>query len=549
MLSCLSLLIFHSASYQHVNNAVYSLSGFCVPAYNQIRKHVFVETEKSWSEAQSYCREKHTDLATVRSQEEAEQLLNITGASLRDSWIGLYRDDTQNWQWSNSDDVIYSNWRADLFCPSVNSDGKWIDLPCNLQKAFMCYKETSNITQRYTLIEELKTWTEAQQYCREHHTDLVSIKNASENEEIVKKAQGKPFWIGLFNEPWKWSHQGDSYTFHNWNYGQPDNRGGDQNCVLMIKSGGWIDYDCNSQLPFFCCEVGDWYWIGLYHDKENWQWSSGGDVIYFNWGRYLFCASVNVEGEWEDSLCSQGNYIMCYSETSNITQRYTLIEELKTWTEAQQYCREHHGYAAVCSAGSPLPKELHLISHSMVWPEAWQYCRDRYTDLVSLTSLAVQNRVSELVRNRTASRFWIGLHRTVVYDNWYWVAVTPVPEELHLISDSMVWPEAWQYCRDYYTDLVSLTSLAAQNRVSELVRNSTASRFWIGLHRTVVYDNWYWVAGKDKKAHLNYTNWAPGEPNNPYYEHCGEMVLREDGGAEWNDLCCYEQLPFICFKD
>ncbi|MGH0172834.1 UNVERIFIED_CONTAM: hypothetical protein FKN15_066787 [Acipenser sinensis] len=113
----------------------------------------------------------------------------------------------------------------------------------------------------------------------------------------------------------------------------------------------------------------------------------------------------------------------------------------------------------------------------------------------------------------------------------------------------MVWPEAWQYCRDHYTDLVSLTSLAAQNRVSELVRNSTASRFWIGLHRTVVYDNWYWVAGKDKRAPLNYTNWAPGEPNNPYYEHCGEMVMGEDGGAEWNDLCCYEKLPFICFKD
>ncbi|MGH0167851.1 UNVERIFIED_CONTAM: hypothetical protein FKN15_053396 [Acipenser sinensis] len=115
--------------------------------------------------------------------------------------------------------------------------------------------ETSNITERYTLIEELKTWTEAQQYCREHHTDLVSIKNASENEEIVKKAQGKPFWIGLFKEPWKWSHQGDNCTFYNWSNREPDNRGG---------------------------------------------------------------------------------------ETSNITERYTLIKELKTWTEAQQYCREHH---------------------------------------------------------------------------------------------------------------------------------------------------------------------------------------------------------------
>ncbi|KAK6477854.1 secretory phospholipase A2 receptor-like [Huso huso] len=317
----------------------FSLSGFCVPAYNQIRKHVFVETEKSWSEAQSYCREKHTDLATVRSQEEAQQLLNITGASLRDSWIGLYRDDTQNWQWSNSDDVIYSNWRADLFCASVNSDGKWIDLPCNLQKAFMCYKE---------------------------------------NEEIVKKAQGKPFWIGLFNEPWKWSHQGDSYTFHTWTYWEPNNWGGNQNCVMMRQTGKWIDYGCNNQLPFFCCEGGSsgqcfyegtgktWqgaqsycrnqgrdlptiqdqarvnkliglipstsnsdHWIGLYHDKENWQWSSGGDVIYFNWGRYLFCASVNAAGEWKDSLCSQRNYFMCYSGELRFN---SFVNETADWT-------------------------------------------------------------------------------------------------------------------------------------------------------------------------------------------------------------------------
>ncbi|KAK6467278.1 macrophage mannose receptor 1-like [Huso huso] len=233
----------------------FSLSGFCVPTYNQIRKHVFVETVTSWSEAQSYCRENYIDLATVRSQEEAEQLLNIAGASLGDSWIGLYHDDTQNWQWSNSDDVIYSNWRADIFCASVNSDGKWIDLPCHLQNAFMCYKGKDIL--RYTLIEELKTWTEAQQYCREYHTDLVSIKNAFENEEIVKKAQGMSFWIGLFNEPWKWSHQGDNYTFHNWNYGQPNNLGGDQNCVLMSNTGGWTDYDCNDQYSFFCCEGED----------------------------------------------------------------------------------------------------------------------------------------------------------------------------------------------------------------------------------------------------------------------------------------------------
>ncbi|MGH0154453.1 UNVERIFIED_CONTAM: hypothetical protein FKN15_027067 [Acipenser sinensis] len=81
------------------------LAGLFAPASSQIRKLLFVEAEKSWSEAQSYCRERYTDLVTVDSQDEAE-LLFIAEHSLNDAaWIGLYCD-TQNWQWSNSDDVI-----------------------------------------------------------------------------------------------------------------------------------------------------------------------------------------------------------------------------------------------------------------------------------------------------------------------------------------------------------------------------------------------------------------------------------------------------------
>ncbi|KAK6470107.1 secretory phospholipase A2 receptor-like, partial [Huso huso] len=314
--------------------------GFCVPTSNQIIKHVFVNTLKSWSEAQSYCRENHTELATVHSQEEAQQLLNIAGASLSDSaWIGLYRDDTQNWQWSNSDDVIYSNWRADLFCASVNSVGQWEDRVCFEMKASMCYQE---------------------------------------NEDLVKKAQGTPFWIGLFNEPWKWSRQGDSYTFQTWASGDPDNRGGNENCVVMGKTGGWYDTACSTPRPSFCCVGGSsgqcfyvgtkktWqdaqsycrnqgkdlptiqdqdgvntlmglipttrenhFWIGLYHDKDNWQWSNGDDVIYSNWRADLFCASVNSDGEWEDSVCSEKKAFMCYSGELRFN---SFVNETADWT-------------------------------------------------------------------------------------------------------------------------------------------------------------------------------------------------------------------------
>ncbi|KAK1151906.1 C-type mannose receptor 2-like, partial [Acipenser oxyrinchus oxyrinchus] len=212
----------------------------------------YVGTKKTWQEAQSYCRNRGRDLLTIQDQGGVNKLIRLIPKTKENHfWIGLYHD-KENWQWSNGDDVIYSNWDPYLFCASVNSDGEWEDSVCSEKKAFMCYSETSIITERYTLIEQLKTWTEAQQYCREHHADLVSIKNASENEDLVKKAQGKSFWIGLFNEPWKWSHQGDSYTFHNWNNAEPNNWGGNENCVEMMTSGKWNDCGCNSQSPFFC---------------------------------------------------------------------------------------------------------------------------------------------------------------------------------------------------------------------------------------------------------------------------------------------------------
>ncbi|KAK1151456.1 C-type mannose receptor 2-like, partial [Acipenser oxyrinchus oxyrinchus] len=214
--------------------------------------HCFYEgTGKTWQEAQSYCRNQSRDLPTIQDLARVNELVGLISSISYRYWIGLYHD-KENWQWSSGGDVIYSNWEPYLFCASVNSEGEWEDSLCDKRNYFMCYSETSNITERYTLIEELKTWTEAQQYCREHHTDLVSIKSASENEEIVKKAQSKPFWIGLFNEPWKWSHQGDNYAFHYWSNGEPNNWGGGEKCVMRSKTGEWHDDPCNDQNYFFC---------------------------------------------------------------------------------------------------------------------------------------------------------------------------------------------------------------------------------------------------------------------------------------------------------
>ncbi|MGH0144643.1 UNVERIFIED_CONTAM: hypothetical protein FKN15_003724 [Acipenser sinensis] len=86
------------------------LAGLCDDASCHSRTYIPVGEIKTWTDARSYCREKHTDLVTVHSLEEQQQILNV--AKDYQFWIGLYRD-SENWQWSTGDAVSYTKWVAE----------------------------------------------------------------------------------------------------------------------------------------------------------------------------------------------------------------------------------------------------------------------------------------------------------------------------------------------------------------------------------------------------------------------------------------------------
>uniref|UniRef100_A0A3P9LTK7 C-type lectin domain-containing protein n=1 Tax=Oryzias latipes TaxID=8090 RepID=A0A3P9LTK7_ORYLA len=65
----------------------------------------------------------------------------------------------------------------------------------------------------FVYINKSMTWSEAQIYCREHYSDLASVRNMTDNEEITKLIPNRRnVWIGLFRDSWKWS-DGSSFSF------------------------------------------------------------------------------------------------------------------------------------------------------------------------------------------------------------------------------------------------------------------------------------------------------------------------------------------------
>ncbi len=101
-----------------------------------------VPEEKNWTDAQKYCRENHTDLASVRNETEN----NLIETMLTDNtvWIGLHR----LWVWSDNSTASFTHWKTNRSqsrvgyhddCALIDLQGQWTDQLCSESYPFVCY--------------------------------------------------------------------------------------------------------------------------------------------------------------------------------------------------------------------------------------------------------------------------------------------------------------------------------------------------------------------------------------------------------------------------
>ncbi|XP_057195116.1 macrophage mannose receptor 1 [Triplophysa rosa] len=354
----------------------------------------FINIRKNWTEAQSFCRAMYTDLATVNNRDEMNSLLNNISDVSQDMYIGLYRSQVFKWHWSltdgffNGSDSVFENWKPGISdgnhegCAVMQNSGQWINDSCDSKRQFVCFNATAS--KKYILIEESKSWREAQEYCRTFHTDLACPRDSSENQD-VKNIGKKEVWIGLFKDSWSWSDRSNT-SFRFWN--SSVSKGQDCASVMVNQSGRWNEVPCNVSLPFKC------------HGDLKSQPTT---------------EPVTLPADGQNLNTSSSALSSSPPATQHIPPQNT-TERQNTYTQPTQTLQTFTINTTVAEQDS-----LILVYENLTWMEAVSYCRKHHVDLVSIHSQEPQDRTARKATQASTSYVWMGLRYTCDFNFWFWI--------------------------------------------------------------------------------------------------------------------------------
>ncbi|ROL47474.1 C-type mannose receptor 2 [Anabarilius grahami] len=606
----------------------------------------FVNESKNWTEAQTYCRENYTDLATIDNMEEMNSLINtVNGSYSGSAWIGQY-DDVNSWRWSLEDDDFYQEGERDFrnwyhepdndggnqLCVYMSYDGKWYDMSCDNTLTFVCYDGRENATQSYIRIYDGKTWSEARRYCRDHYTDLTNVRNQTENEMIFGVSGGQ-VWIGLYrNRVWS-NNQTTSYQnwrpqIH-WSQAQPDNGNnhayeyGYQHCtaVSFRYSGRWTDEICVSSMPFLCysrranasasyvfvyqsntwteaqsyCRehhtdlvsirneienyrvqslVQSYYtvWIGLYRTRS---WSDQSNSSFSNWrtgqpdnaGNSEYCTAVSFSdsGNWTDENCDTALPFICYSALASPWE-YHFVNESKTWTEAQRFCRQNYTDLATIDNMEEMNSLINTVNGSYngsAWigqyddVNSWRWSledndfyQEEERDFRNWFHEPNNNAGNELCVYMDPNGNWYDSSCDSYYTFVCYDGRENASQKYVMIYTSKTWTEAQSYCREMYTDLASVRDETERQQILSTLYYYYSYYVWIGLHRNRLWSD---------QSSSSFTYWQPytqgdvAQPDNGANvpgqlgaQHCTAVSLKYFG--PWTDESCFASLPFFCYS-
>ncbi|KAK7880128.1 hypothetical protein WMY93_033195, partial [Mugilogobius chulae] len=209
------------------------------------------------------------------------------------------------------------------------------------------------IIYEYHFITSAVTKAEAQQYCREHYTDLAIFRNMDDISKVTRPTGYNYAWIGLFDGPASW--QGVMTNDATRGNGRPpelpapvgSNDSSSKQFILVEISLTWEEArsycrqhytdlamieDETENTAVAALKPSVNVWIGLY--REPWMWPDGSAMAFKNWDNGQpstateTCAVERYTKYWHDALCDRLFPFIC-QKVQILSSNSSEVETLK----------------------------------------------------------------------------------------------------------------------------------------------------------------------------------------------------------------------------
>ncbi|XP_071372941.1 macrophage mannose receptor 1-like isoform X2 [Centroberyx affinis] len=414
-----------------------AISGCCLrnckgnaKVIHSAKKYCLVNQPRNWSEAKRHCEQKNMNLAIIRTKADSQTLNELNFNA--DVWIGLKRNTSLPWKWSDGEDYMYTNWEehydpnATPYRCAISTNFKWRPEKCDAAFNFVCQNVTNRLEtteKTYQVIQGAKTQKAAEEYCQKHGLNIASITNKEEQEAFDALRAGVT-WIGLkrANKSWMWTSTELVPKDKSW----LDSADGD--CVKITSEMKWEADSCSSKKDFLCYGDED-------SDCEEDATTPGNIESSTTPGNNESSTtpgnneSSTTPGNNESST-TPGNNESSTTPGSNESSTTPGNNESST-TPGNNESSTTPGN--IESSTTPDCHGLHGLwfhNESKSWINALEHCLNNESSLVHITDQTVQAAVDQLLDGKHLHRdgAWIGLERSIFgWDvPWVWTSGPPV---------------------------------------------------------------------------------------------------------------------------
>ncbi|XP_068506315.1 lymphocyte antigen 75-like isoform X5 [Syngnathus scovelli] len=240
----------------------------------------YEKTEKTFDDAEKFCRSREGHLASVHSKEEA-QFVSDHSQTSQSVFVGLKKED-DDYEWSDGTTYDYDDWKNDTKgdCAFPSSDGELSASSCTTKRPFVCKRaQHGGLPQLPALVgqpewtdtcgwwlndptndfcylmirQPTKTWKEAQADCQRLHGNLLSITDDHEQTFVHGYVMSLPsLWLGADvstkENDAQWT-DGSPFTYIHSSAGDP----GEDKCLSLFTANGvWKHDTCDKKRSYVC---------------------------------------------------------------------------------------------------------------------------------------------------------------------------------------------------------------------------------------------------------------------------------------------------------